>query len=47
MNGTHRVLTYADEVNLKSDNIIAIERNVYLIINSCKDICLAVNTGKC
>ena len=44
INGTHQVLAYADDINLIGDDIRKIERNVLLI--SCKDIGLAVNTGK-
>ena len=45
MKGTHQVLAYADDVNL----IVAIrtkERNADMLFNACKDIGLAVNTGK-
>ena len=46
MNGTHQVLAYADDVNLIGDDIRAIERNPDVLLNVCKDIGLAVNTGK-
>ena len=46
MNGTHQVFSYADDVNLIGDDIISIERNPDVLINACKDIGLAVNTGK-
>ena len=46
MNGTHQVLAYADDVNLIVDNIRTIERNADVLFNACKDIGLAVNTGK-
>ena len=46
MNGTHQVLTYADDVNLIGDDIRRIERNLYLLLNALKDIGLAVNLGK-
>ena len=45
MNGTHQVLTYADDVNLIGD-IRTIERNADVLLNACKDIGLAVITGK-
>ena len=45
MNGTHQVLAYADDVNLIGD-IRTIERNADVLLNACKDIGLAVNTGK-
>ena len=46
MNGTHQVLTYADDVNLIGDDIRTIERNADVLLNVCKDIGLTVNTGK-
>jgi len=46
MNGTHQVLAYTDDVNLIGDDIRTIERNAYVLLNACKDIGLAVNTGK-
>jgi hypothetical protein len=46
MNGTHQVLTYAEDVNLVGDTIRTIERNADVLLNACKDIGLAVYTGK-
>ena len=46
MNGTHLVLAYADDVNLMGDDVSTIERNVEVLLNACKDIGLAENTGK-
>ena len=46
MNGTHQVLAYAYDVNLIGDDIRTIERNADVLLNACKDIGLAVNTGK-
>ena len=45
MNVTHQVLTYADDVNLISDDTRTMERNADLLLNSCKDIGLVVNIG--
>ena len=45
MNGTHQVLAYADDVNLIGDDIRII-KNADMLLNACKDIGLAVNTGK-
>ena len=45
MNGTHQVLAYADVVSLIGD-ITTVERNADMLLNACKDIGLAVNTGK-
>ena len=42
MNGKHQVLAYADDVNLIGYDIITIERNSDVLLNACKDICLAV-----
>ena len=46
MNGINQVLAHADDVNLIVDDIRAIERNAEVLLNACKDIGLAVNTGK-
>ena len=46
MNGTHQVLAYADDVKLIGDAIRTIDRNTDVLLNACKDIGLAVNTGK-
>ena len=46
MNGTHQVLAYTDDVNLICDDIRTIERSADVLLNACKDIGLAVNTGK-
>ena len=46
MNGTHQVLACADDVNLTGNDIRLIERNADVLLNACKDIGLAVNTGK-
>ena len=45
MNDTQQVLAYADDVNV-IDDIRTIERNANVLLNACKDISLAVNTGK-
>ena len=46
MNGTHQALVYSDDVNLIDDDIRAIERNADVLLYACKDIGLAVSTGK-
>jgi len=46
VNGTHQVLAYAHDVNLIGDDIRTKERNADVLFNACKDIGLAVNTGK-
>ena len=44
--GTHQVMTYAGDVNLIGVDIGAIQRNTEVLLNACKGIGLAVNTGK-
>jgi hypothetical protein len=39
-------LTYADYINLIGDDIRTTGRNAYVLLNVCKDIGLAVETGK-
>ena len=46
MNGNQQVFAYADDLNLIGDDIITIERTAVVLLNACKDIGLAVNTGK-
>ena len=46
MNDTRQVLAYADDVNLIGDDIRTLDRNADVLLNACKDIGLAVNTGK-
>jgi len=46
MNGTHQILPNVDDVNLLGDDIRTIERNADVLLKACKDIGLAVITGK-
>ena len=46
MNGTHRVLTYPDDLNLVDDDIRTVEGNAVVLLSVHKDIGLAVNTRK-
>ena len=39
-------MTYAGDANLIDGDIRTIERNADVLLNACKDIGLAVNTGK-
>ena len=41
-----RYFAYANDVNLKAEDIKAIERNADILLNVFKDNVLAVNTGK-
>jgi hypothetical protein len=45
MNGTHLVLAFAEDVNLIGECIRTIKRSAGVLLNVCKDIDLAVNTG--
>ena len=45
MNANRRVFAYADDVNLIGNDIRTIDRNAE-VLSDCKDIGLAVNTGK-
>ena len=46
MNGTHQAVAFADDVNLIGADFRTIERNADVLLNVCKFIGLAVNTGK-
>ena len=41
MNGTHQVLAYADNVNLIGNDIRVTKRSEGVLLNICKDNCLA------
>ena len=41
-----QILAYEDGVNLTNDDIRSTGRNSDVLLNACKDIGLAVNTGK-
>ena len=43
---THQLLAYANDVNSIGDDIKTKDRNADVLLNACKDIGLAVNTGK-
>jgi hypothetical protein len=44
--GTHRVLAYADDVNLLGDNIMTIKKNAGTLIDAGKEVGLEVNEEK-
>jgi hypothetical protein len=46
LNGTHRLLVYADDVNLLGDNIDTIKKNTQTLIDSSTEVGLEVNTEK-
>jgi hypothetical protein len=46
LNGTHRLLAYADDVNLLGDNIDTINKNTQTLIDASKEAGLEVNVEK-
>jgi hypothetical protein len=46
LNGTHKLLVYAGDVNILGDNIVAIKKNTQTLIDANKKIGLEVNTEK-
>jgi hypothetical protein len=46
LNGTHQLLSYADDVNLLGDDIDTINRNTETLIYSSKEVGIEVNIEK-
>ena len=46
LSSVNNLCFHADDVNLLGDDIRTIARNADVLLNACKDIGLAVNTGK-
>jgi hypothetical protein len=46
LNGTHRLLAYADDVNLLGDSIDTINKNTETLIDASKEVGLEVNLVK-
>jgi hypothetical protein len=46
LNGTHQLLTYADDVNLPGDNIDTINKNTQTLIEASKEVGLEVKVEK-
>jgi hypothetical protein len=46
LNGTHQLLTYADDVNLLGDNIDTIKKNTETLIDDSKEVGLEKNVEK-
>jgi hypothetical protein len=46
LNGTHQLLTYADDLNLLGDNIDTIKENTEILIDVSKEVGLEINVEK-
>jgi hypothetical protein len=46
LNRTHRLLAYADDVNLLGDNIDTIKKNTETLIDASKEVGLEINIEK-
>jgi hypothetical protein len=46
LNGTHELLTYADDVKLLGDNIDTIKKNTETLIDASKEVGLQINVDK-
>jgi nitrous oxide reductase len=46
LNGTHQLLSYADDVNLLVDNIDTINKNTETFIDASKEVDLEINVEK-
>jgi hypothetical protein len=46
LNGTHKLLVYADDVNLLGDNIDTIKKNTGTLIDASKEVGLEANAEK-
>jgi hypothetical protein len=46
INGTHKLLVYADDVNQLGGNIDTIKKNTEILIGAIKDVRLRINTEK-
>jgi hypothetical protein len=46
VNGTHRLLAYADDVNLLGDNIDTVRKNTETLIDASKEVGIEINVDK-
>jgi hypothetical protein len=46
LNGTHRVLAYADDVNIARENLYTIQKNTPALLDASKEVGLEMNPEK-
>jgi hypothetical protein len=46
LNGTHQLLSYADDANLLGDNMDTINKNIETLIHASKEVSLEINVKK-
>jgi len=46
MNGKHRLLVYADEINISGENVNVIQKNIETLLQASKLVVPEVNTEK-